>query len=374
MVARRAGEKDLDGAANAGVQGIAVGVIMSLILGSIGVMFAPQLLTLMGASQQVIDNGVGFARVMLGGNMSILLLFLTNAVFRGVGDATLAMRTLWIANAINITLAPCLIFGVGPFPELGVTGAAVGTTIGRGVGALFGMTQLFRRGSRLVLQKRHLRLNPSLMWRLVTLSASGTLQVFIGTASWIGLMRIIASFGSDAIAAFTIAIRIVLFALFPCFGLGNAAATMVGQALGARDPGRAERAVWLAARYNVAFLGAVGIFLLVTAGPIVGFFSAAPGVIAYAVDALRVLAVGFVFFAFGMVLSQAFNGAGDTWTPTWLNLFAFWLCELPLGYVLAVTLAMGPHGVFLASAGAMVLFAGMSVVAFRRGTWKTKVL
>ena len=369
-VARRVGEHDLEGAARAAVQGLALGVLVSVLLGVAGVLLAPRLLALMGADPAVIATGSTFTRVMLGGSASVVLLFLVNAIFRGAGDPALSMRTLWLANAINIALAPCLIFGPGPFPELGVTGAAVATTIGRGTGVLYGLSRLLRRGGRVHVRPHHLLPDPALMLRMLRLSANGTLQVLVCAASWIGLTRIIATFGSDALAGYTIAIRVVLFALLPCWGLGNAAATMVGQALGARDPGRAERAVWIAARYNTVFLGVVGLAFVLGASHIVSWFSQEAAVHAYATDALRVIAAGFVVYAFGMVIAQSFNGAGDTWTPTLLNLVCFWLLEIPLAWVLAFPLGMGPHGAFLAITAAFIVFALLAVTLFRRGTWK----
>ena len=373
-VARRTGEHDAEGASRTAVQAIALGLIVSLVLGGLGAIFAPSLLALMGASSDVLATGSTFARVMLGGNASILLLFLINGIFRGAGDAQLSMRTLWIANAINIALGPCLIFGLGPFPKLGVTGAAIATTIGRSTGVLFGLAQFFRQSGRVHIHRRHLRLDPGLMLRLVKLSSSGTFQVLIGTASWIGLVRILASFGSTAIAGYTIAIRIVLFALLPSWGMGNAAATMVGQALGARKPERAERAVWMAAFYNLCFLGTVSLLFFFGARGIVGLFTQDPAVAEFARDGLRVIAIGFVLYAYGMVLSQAFNGAGDTWTPTWLGLFSFWLFEIPLAYVLALHLGLGPHGVFVAIPIAFSAYAIAALVMFRRGSWKTKAV
>ena len=373
-VARRTGEKDPEGAARTAVQAIALGLFVSAILGITGAIFAPSLLSLMGASDSVIASGSTFTRVMLGGNASVLLLFLVNAIFRGAGDPQLSMRTLWLANAINIALAPCLIFGIGPFPELGVTGAAIATTTGRSVGVVFGFTQFLRQTGRIRLHQRHLRLDPGLMARLVKLSGTGTFQVLISTASWIALVRILATFGSEALAGYTIAIRIVLFALLPSWGLSNAAATMVGQALGAKKPERAEKAVWMAGLYNLCFLGTVSLLFFFGASPIVALFTQDPAVTEFSRDALRVLALGFALYAYGMVLSQAFNGAGDTWTPTLLNLFAFWALEIPLAYVLAVVFGFGPHGAFIAITTAFSLFAVMAIVMFRRGQWKTKMV
>jgi putative MATE family efflux protein len=373
-VARRTGEHDNEGASRSAVQGITLGLFVSLGLGVLGAIFAPTLLRLMGASPDVLATGSHFTRVMLGGSASILLLFLINGIFRGAGDAQLSMRTLWLANGINILLGPCLIFGLGPFPRLGVTGAAVATTIGRSTGVLFGMAQFFRQSGRVHIHRRHLTVDPGLMVKLLRLSGSGMFQVLIGTASWIGLVRILAGFGSTALAGYTIAIRIVLFALLPSWGMGNAAATMVGQALGARKPDRAEQAVWRAAFYNLCFLGVVGVIFVFGARGIVQLFTSDPAVAEYARTALRVIAIGFVLYAYGMVLSQSFNGAGDTWTPTWLGFFSFWLFEIPLAYLLAVHLGFGPFGVFTAIPIAFSVYAIAALVMFRRGGWKAKVV
>src|SRR5688572_21649754 len=287
-VARRIGERNPDGAARAAVQTLALGALISITLAVGGVAFAPDLLRLLGADDRVIATGSNFTRVMLGGNASVVMLFLINGIFRGAGDAAIAMRVLWLANGINIVLGPLLIFGVGPFPELGVTGAAVATTIGRGAGAAFALYRLFQPGRHIQLSAAHLELDPSAMGRIVRLSGTGTLQVFIGTASWIGLIRILSQFGSVALAGYTIAIRIILFALFPSWGLGNAAATMVGQGLGAKKPDRAEAAVWMAGFYNLCFLGTVSIVFVALAEPIVRLFTQDPLVQPFAVTGLRV--------------------------------------------------------------------------------------
>ncbi len=371
MVARRIGEKDPDGAARVAVQAIVLGAVLSAVLGVVGVNFAPELLALMGAEPEVIAN-VTFTRVMLGGNATIVLLFLINAIFRGAGDAAIAMRVLWFANLLNIVLGPCFIFGLGPFPELGVTGAAVATNIGRGAGAVYALSRLVGGRGRIGILSQHVRVELSLMWRLIRLSASGAFQVFIGMASWVGLIRVLADFGSDALAGYTIGIRVVIFALLPSWGLSNAAATMVGQALGAKDPERAEKAVWKAGLYNLYFLGTVGALFVVFAPQIGGIFTSDPEVLRYAVDCLRIIALGFLFYAYGMVVTQSFNGAGDTWTPTWINLVIFWMFEIPLAYVLAIHLRMGPHGVFIAITVAYTMLAIVSAAIFRRGAWKTK--
>jgi putative MATE family efflux protein len=297
-----------------------------------------------------------------------------NAIFRGAGDAAIAMRTLWLANWINILLGPCLIFGLGPFPKLGIVGAAIATNIGRGTGALFAISKLVRQGGRFNIERRHLRIEPTVIGRLIRLSATGTFQVFIGMASWIGLVRIISSFGSNAVAGYTFGIRVILFALLPSWGMANAAATMVGQALGARNPERAERAVWKAGFYNMIFLGIVGLIFILFAPQIIWFYTDIPEVAHYGVDCLRIVAYGFLFYAYGMVLGQSFNGAGDTWTPTIINLFVFWLWEIPLAYVLGVVMGFGPRGVFISMMVAFSTLAVVSAAVFRRGRWKQRVV
>jgi putative MATE family efflux protein len=370
-VARRIGERDAEGGAHAAAQAILLGLIVSAVLGVLGVILAPTLLRMMGGSPAVIANAT-FMRVMLGGNATVLLLFLINAIFRGAGDAAIAMRVLWLANWINIALGPMLIFGIGPFPELGVVGAAVATNIGRGTGALYAISRLFRSGARIHVRKHHFAFDPALMWQMIRLSGSGTFQILVGTASWIGLIRVISSFGSAALAGYTIGIRVIIFALLPSWGLSNAAATMVGQALGAKKPERAERAVWIAARYNLVFLGIVGLLFVLLARAIVSLFTHDPAVAPYAVDCLRIVALGFLFYAYGMVITSSFNGAGDTWTPTWLNLVVFWLWEIPLAYALAVVMDMGPRGVFVSITVAYSTLAVLSAWLFKKGKWKTR--
>ena len=372
MVARRIGEKNPEGAARAAVQAIALGLIVSVVAGIIGVTFADKLLALMGGSPWVLEHGSGFTKMMFAGNATILLLFLINAIFRGAGDAAIAMRVLWLANSINILLGPCFIFGLGPFPELGVTGAAVATTIGRGTGVLYAFSRLIRSGGRFDIRRRHIKPDFALMGRLIRLSGTATFQVFIGMASWIGLMRTISTFGSNALAGYTIGIRVLIFALLPSWGVSNAAATMVGQSLGAGKPERAERAVWRAGFYNMIFLGTVGLIFVLFARKIIALFTQDPNVVPYGVDCLRIVAYGFLFYAWGMVITQSFNGAGDTWTPTIINLFVFWLWELPLAYVLAMTLGLGPRGVFLAIMISFSTLAIVSALMFRRGKWKTR--
>src|SRR5829696_646761 len=371
MVARRIGEQNPEGAARAAVQAIALALIVSIVIGVIGASLAPKLLQLMGGSPWVVEHGVSFTRVMLAGNITVVMLFMVNAIFRGAGDAAIAMRTLWLANWINILLGPCLIFGLGPFPKLGIVGAAIATNIGRGTGALFALIKLFRPGGRFQIGWRHLGLDPAIMGRLIRLSGTATFQVFIGMASWIGLVRIISSFGSNAVAGYTFGIRVILFALLPSWGVANAAATTAGQALGANNP---ERAEWKAGFYNMLFLGIIGLIFIFFAPQIIWFYTDDPNVSQYGVDCLRIVAYGFLFYAYGMVIGQSFNGAGDTWTPTIINLFVFWLWEIPLAYVLSVKAGLGPRGVFISMMIAFSTLAVVSAAVFRRGRWKKRVV
>ena len=371
-VARRIGEKDPEAAAHAGAQSILIGVAFGAVIGLLGAIFAPQLLTAMGASDEVVRTGTTFARVMLGTSGNVLLLFLINAVFRGAGDAAIAMRVLWFANAINIVLGPCLIFGIGPFPELGVTGAAVGTSIGRGCGVLFQLYHLTRPGGRIRVRLPHFRFDPTVMRGILRISGTATFQNFIGTASWVGIVRILTGFGSAAVAGNTIGIRIILFALLPSFGVSNAAATLVGQNLGAGKPERAEAAAWKAGLYNTMCLGTVGAIFLLFAPQLINLFTNDPEVAPYGIRCLRIVAAGFLFYGYGMVLTAAFNGAGDTRTPTWINLGCMWLWELPLAWTLAHPLGFGPTGVFIAVSVSFSTLAVVSAALFSRGTWKTK--
>lgn len=372
MVARRTGERDRDGAARAAGQGILLALAVALVLGAVGGTFAPRLLRVMGASPDVIAIGTTYARVMLGGNATIIMLFLINAVFRGAGDAAIAMRVLWLANGINILLGPCLIFGLGPFPRLGVVGAAVATNIGRGTGALFALSRLLKPGSRVDIHARHLRLETTLLARLIRLAWSATVQMLIGMCSWIALIRILSTFGSNVLAGYTIGIRVIIFALLPAAGVANAAATMVGQALGAGKPDRAERAVKMAGTYNMVVLSAAGAALAIFAPLIARLFTQDPLITPFATNALRIVACGFPFYAWGMVISMSFNGAGDTRTPTILNLCVFWAWEIPLAYVLAIRLGLGPNGIYLAIAIAFSTYALAGAALFKRGTWKTR--
>ena len=372
MVARRIGEKNPDGAARVAVQAVILGLGIAMVLGVIGALYAPTLLGLMGAESAVIEDGVGYTQIMLTANATVLLLFMINAIFRGAGDAHLAMRVLWIANGINIVLDPALIFGLGPFPELGIKGAAIATNIGRGTAVLLQLWILARGTSRLTVMRRHLVVELAVMWRLVRISATGMFQVFVGMASWVVLIRILAGFGSEVLAGYTIGIRVIIFALLPSWGMSNAAATMVGQALGAGKPDRAEKSVWIAGLYNMIFLGIAGALFLLFAPQIVEFFTSDPVPLRYGVMCLRTVSTGFLFYAYGMVFTQSFNGAGDAWTPTIINLFCFWMLELPLAYLLSHVLDVGPFGVFLSMTLAFSSLAVVSGLVFRRGRWKLK--
>lgn len=372
LVARRVGEKDRRGAEVAAIQAIAVGVIVAAPISAIGIGFAPRILDLMGASASVVSGGSGYTLVMLAGNVTIMLLFLINAVFRGAGDAATAMRVLWLANAVNIVLDPCLIFGLGPFPELGLTGAAVATNIGRGIGVLYQLIVLFRGHSRIRVVFAELRLVPSVMLGLLRVSVGGIFQILVGTASWVALTRIVAMSGSPALAGYTIALRIIVFALLPSWGLSNAAATLVGQNLGAGKPDRAERSVSLTGLSNVAFLALIGVLFVAFARPLVSVFTGDAAVMAFAVDCLRIVSYGYPFYAYGMVLVQAFNGAGDTYTPTLVNLGCYWCLQIPLAYFLAINMGFGAQGVFIAITVAESVLTIASFLVFRAGKWKAQ--
>ena len=372
MVSRRIGAGDPDEAAQVTGQAIWVGLILSILIGAFGLVFARELLQLMGADAEVVETGRGFTAVLIGGSGSILFLFLLNAAFRGAGDAPVALRALMLANGINIVLDPCLIFGIGPFPELGVTGAGVATTIGRSIGVAYLGYYLFTDYGRLRLRPRHMLLSPKLIRRLLYISIGGIGQFLIATSSWIAVMRIIALYGSAPIAAYTIAIRMIEFAILPAWGLGNAAATLVGQNLGAGQPERAARTTWQAARYNVAFMTVVGILLLVFAPTIVSWFSSDPEILRYGTNCLRIMGIGYPAYAAGMIVIQALNGAGDTRSPSVMNLICFWIVQIPLAYWLAESVGMGPNGVFTAIVMSETLLTIIAVLVFRTNRWQSQ--
>jgi putative MATE family efflux protein len=372
MVARRIGEKDPEDAAISAVQAIVLGLLISLGLGIPAGIFAPHLLRAMGASPSIVATGSGYARIALGGCGAIIMLFLNNAIFRGAGDAAIAMRLLWVSNILNLILDPCFIFGLGPFHRFGVTGAALATFTGRSIGVLYQFYRMLKGTERIHILLRHLKLNLAVMWRLLRVSLTGILQFTIANASWIGLVRIIALFGSAAVAGYTVAIRIVIFFILPSWGLSNAAATLVGQNLGAKRPDRAEQAVWRTGFYNMLFLGVIGIFFFVLATPTVRLFVHDPTVVPLAAMALRILSCGNVGYAYGMVMLQAFNGAGDTVTPTIVNFFGFWVLELPLAWWLATHTRLHSQGGMLSIVIAECSMAAISIVLFRRGRWKSQ--
>jgi putative MATE family efflux protein len=374
LVARRIGEKQPEDAARTAVQAIAIGLLGAVPTAAAGLLWPRELLSLMGAPSSVVETGWSYTAWILGGNASILLLFLINAVFRGAGDATVAMRSLWLANAVNLVLDPCLIFGLGPFPEMGITGAAIGTTVGRTVGVLYQVACLAAGRGRVQVKRRHVVFDPALALHLLRISFGGVVQFLIATASWLALVRILTPFGAAALAGYTIALRIIVVAILPSWGMTNAVATLVGQNLGAGKPDRAERAVWITGLYNMAFLIGVAVVFIAWPEPLIRIFTSDPDVLALGALCLRVVSYGYAFYAWGMVMVQAFNGAGDTTTPTWINLFCYWLFQIPLAFGLARGLGLGPLGVFLAITIAESMVAVVGILAFRRGRWKERVV
>jgi putative MATE family efflux protein len=372
MVARRVGEKDREGAALAGVQAIALGLVASLSMGASGLYFAPRLLRLMGASPAVLAVGTRYARITLGGCCVVVLLILNNAVFRGAGDAAIAMRVLWLSNSINLVLDPCLIFGLGPFPRLGVTGAALATLTGRSIGVVYQLYRLSRGGEHIRILARQIHLNPEVMLRLLRVSLTGIGQMLVPHIAWVSLMRIVSVFGSTALAAYTISIRVIVFFILPSWGLSGAAATLVGQNLGARQPDRAEQSVWKTGFYTMLVMGGVGGFFVLFPGPVVRLFTHDPAIVSLAAACLRIVSLGNIGYAYEMVMTQAFNGAGDTLTPTIVNFFGFIVFEIPLAYALAMPFAMHSKGVYWAITVSESSIAVAMVLLFRRGRWKAK--
>ena len=371
MIARRVGEQDNDGASIAAVQSIYLALIISIPIMLTGIFFSEDLLKIMGASQSIIDEGSGYTKLALGSNLIVILIFLINGIFRGAGDATLAMRTLLIANSLNIVLDPLLIFGIGPFPELGIEGAALATVIGRALGIVYQLYHLNKGKGLIKIHKKNWQFKSEIIFRLIKLSAGVTAQFIISSASWIFLMRIMSTFGSMALAGYTVAIRIVIFTLLPAWGFSNAAATMVGQNLGANQPERAEKSVWRTGYFNVLFMGSVMIIFFAFGNNIAAFFSEEKEVVGNAAECLRIFAMGYLFYAFGMVLVQSFNGAGDTRTPTIMNLFIFWMLQIPLAYSLAILLDFGSTGVYYSIVIAESTFSIVGYFLFKKGKWKT---
>src|SRR5882762_2203075 len=370
LVARRIGEKNPKEAADAAVQAIIVAFVASIPFALAGIFFAKDILRLMGADAWALEHGYRFTAWIMGSNAVIVLIFVINAVFRGAGDAAMAMRVLWLANGINLVLDPALIFGWGPFPAMGVQGAAVATSIGRGIGVAMQLFVLLRGAKHIRVLPAQVRLHREIMTRLVRTSAGGIGQFIIATSSWIGLVRIVSVFGSQALAGYTIAVRIFIFTLMPSWGLSGAAATLVGQNLGARQPERAERSVWLTGYVNMAFLAAVSLVYIFGNELLIRVFTSEPAVVAAGAQCLRIVAYGYIAYAWGMVMLQAFNGAGDTLTPTKINFFCFWLLEIPLAYLLALKLGGNASGVYWSILVAETVAGVLGIVMFRRGKWK----
>jgi putative MATE family efflux protein len=372
MVSRRIGEKNPDKASQTAFQAIMTGITVSVIIAVPGVIFSERLLETMGASSNISEQLSGYTKIMLGGNVVIMLLFIINAIFRSAGDAAIAMRVLWLGNIINIILDPCLIFGLGPFPELGVSGAAVATTTGRGIAVLYQFWLLFYGKKRIQLSLSKLSVNIKIMTRLIRLSLGSIGQNLIGTTSWIALVRIISVFGSEIVAGYTIGIRIVSFVLLPSWGISNAASTLVGQNLGAKKPERAERAVMVTGWINMILLGAVGLVLVLFPAYFINIFIKDKVVLEAGAECLRIVSIGFIAYGFGMVMVNSFNGAGDTTTPLKINIFAFWLIEIPLAWILAIKSGMNEQGVFIAIVIAESIMTLTAWIIFRQGKWKLK--
>ena len=370
IVSRRIGEKEPDRAAKSAVQSIFVGIFISIPFMIIGILFSSDLLQLMGASSKIVGTEYKYTMIMLAGNVIIMLLFIINAVFRAAGDASLSMRVLWVANLINIILDPCLIFGIGPFPEMGVAGAATATTIGRGIGVIYQFYLLRQKNRRIYIQNKHLKLDFAIIKRLVRISLGGIGQFLISTSSWVILVRIMAVFGSEALAGYTIAIRIIMFSILPSWGMSNAAATLVGQNLGAKKPDRAEKSVWISAIINMVFLGLISIIFLTFSETLVRFFTDNSAVVQSGSSCLKILSYGYLAYALGMIMLQAFNGAGDTTTPTIMNIFCFWLLEIPLAYALALPFGLEGKGVYIAIVVAESVLGIVGVLIFKKGHWK----
>lgn len=370
VVSRRVGAKKFRAAGDVAFQAILLSAIISVLTGAAGIIYAEDALRIMGADEQVIQQGAGYTKIIFAGNLGIMLLFLINGIFRGAGSAALAMRSLWIANGINFVLDPLLIFGWGPIPAMGIEGAAWATSIGRILGVGYQLWHLLDGSAIIRITRKNLVFRTRTILRLLKLSFGGMGQFLIESASWIFLMRIVSESGSIALAGYTIAIRIIIFTLLPAWGMSNAANTLVGQNLGAGHPERAEKSVWMAALFNAVLLGLVSLVFLLLSKPIMGVFTTDAAVIEVGTEVLLILCLGFVLFAYGMVMTQAFNGAGDTYTPTVINICLYWLLEIPLAWFLAIWLNWGATGVFWAISIAHSLHSVVGVIIFRRGKWK----
>ena len=375
VVARRIGEKKPDAAAHAGAQAILMSLLITIAISITGFIYAPDILRLMKAAPDVIQEGKVFARIMLGGSLVIILLFLINGIFRGAGDAAIAMRSLWIASGINIILCPSLINGYGPFPALGLKGAAIATTIGRGIGVLYQCYHLFGRRGVVKIKMVHFNWDWPLMRSIAKVSWPAVMQFFIASGSWIILTRLVAELGGkDASSGYQIALRNAVFFILPAWGLSNAAATLVGQNLGAKQPERASKSVLLTAKYNAVFMSVVMLLFVLFASPIISIFTKDSSVQRVGTIALQIIGTGYIFYGIGMVMIQALNGAGDTRTPTWIHFVGFWLFQIPLAYFMAKVLDWGPIGVFIAIPVAETAIAIAAWIFFKKGKWKKVIV
>ncbi len=374
IVSRRIGEKNNDAAADAAFQAILLGIFFSMFISVVGIWYTPDLLRLLGGSEGLIEQGTDYARIMISFNVILVLLFVINAIFRGAGDASIAMRTLILANGINIFLDPCLIFGWGPFPALGFKGAAIATCIGRGMGIVYQLYHLFNRKSVIVLSTRNFKILPDVLWRLLKITGGAAGQHLLTSFSWLVLVMIVAAFGSKVLAAYTISFRVIAFTILPAWGIAMAAATLVGQNLGANQPERAAETAWKAAYYNMLLLLSISVVAILFARPIVGVFSDDPIVINEGMWAIRIIFAGYVLYAYEMVLGQAFNGAGDSYTPTLLNFIAFWIIQIPLAYILCHYTGLQSRGVYVAIAISSCILAIMAILVFKKGHWKKVVV
>jgi len=372
IISRRTGEKNLEGAKSGAVQAIFMGIIISLILAIPFVIFTKEILGFMGANDVIVHQYSSFTRLLLGSNVVVMLLFVINSIFRSAGNPAYSMRVLWIGNIINMVLDPILIFGLGFIPALGLMGAAIATTTGRSIAVIYQIYILFHSSSKFRLMLKDLKIELGLMLKILKLSVGGIFQSIIATSSWVIMVRLISQFGSEIVAGYTIAIRIVVFALLPSWGLSNAAATLVGQNLGANRPDRAERSVQITSLVNIVFLGVIGAILIVFPQMFIRFFISTPSVLAHGALCLRMISLGFIFYGLGMVMMQAINGAGDTKTPTWINFFCFWIFEIPLAIFLTNILEMNEFGVYLAIPIAETALALIAFWVFKKGKWKLK--
>ncbi len=371
IVARRVGEKKLVRAADAGFQAIVISIVIGAIFGVVGFIFAEDILSLMGGESDLIDEGVGYTKIMYAGNLSIILIFLINGIFRGAGNASIAMKSLLLANGLNMILDPIFIFGLGPIPAMGVEGAAIATTTGRSIGVIYQLVHIFNGSSLIKLTIKNFVIRIKTVVEIIKIGSAGIGQFLVETLSWLFLVRIVAEFGTESVAGYQLAFRVIVFTLLPSWGMANAAATLVGQNLGAKSPERAETSVWRTAKWNTIFLIAVAIVFSIFSDQVLAIFNQSGVVLETAINALRIICFGYIFFAYGMVIGQAFNGAGDTLTPLWINIVVFWVIQIPLTYLLAIVYDWGPNGVFFCIAFCHSLYAVVAIVLFKRGKWKT---